>query len=583
MLELAKHRIRAQHQPWVRFGLYYMLADLSNKPISIRALGEYHQRGMSEGTQCPLKNEFELASHITTDGCSATRMLYAVSLLSIRSMLLCHNISFVPPYLLAGAHDKWNVVHLRTGFMIENGHINDIYQLMYQLDGDKGLMASTSERLESAYTQLRGKLKGGLGDMICESSETVILCNLLYAYKDFGEVQRAMAATQGAPLDTSVATKSFALARIDIDPALLVALYRRMYVDNGRIRSVLGSNDMLAVHWGTRVWLLQLFLTGYLSADDAFDRESKCFAQPSEVRSIFRAACAIPFQPEIPPSPGYGKQQSSSTPLTLIEQRMFDAQDLMPDKPQERACLFHSVIAKVPSLKSHRDGRWFSRPPLWCTCPGHCSGACTLTIDWLDMQISAPLYWQTPYWLTALTDYDDEVEETLEYRIMPRIPLICSTNISALKFLIDTKGWGEISETSSDDGSTAGSPQSNLADVHNRKGTRSRLGGLLHRRNHCILVASRGRLYEWHVQGNSEAGASNSPTTQVPRDITNYFRTRHRITVGGRDTYGDVYFGARTAATKDTDGDSIYLGGTVGLCMSRKAWRRSASNAPNLD
>ncbi|ORX74634.1 hypothetical protein DL89DRAFT_264454, partial [Linderina pennispora] len=118
MLELAKHRIRVQHQPWVRFGLYHMLADLSNKPISIRALGEYHQRGISEGTQCPLKNEFELASHITTDGCSATRMLYAVSLLSIRSMLLCHNISFVPPYLLAGAHDKWNVVHLRTGFMV---------------------------------------------------------------------------------------------------------------------------------------------------------------------------------------------------------------------------------------------------------------------------------------------------------------------------------------------------------------------------------------------------------------------------------------------------------------------------------
>ncbi|KAJ1949497.1 hypothetical protein EC988_004748, partial [Linderina pennispora] len=193
MLTLAKHRIRVQHQPWVRFGTYYLLAELSKKPVSFRSWGKDDRTSSQRCTQHPALFERRLVSLITTDECSAARMLYVVSLLSIRTMLLCGGIAFVPAYLIIGAFTRLST-HL-SGPMLEvnNSAIDDVFHTMYQLEtrSKESEERQAQGRVQAAYSSVLKKLQSELGDKLQRSSETIVLLNLALADISDEDVKRA--------------------------------------------------------------------------------------------------------------------------------------------------------------------------------------------------------------------------------------------------------------------------------------------------------------------------------------------------------------------------------------------------------
>ncbi|ORX67783.1 hypothetical protein DL89DRAFT_268988 [Linderina pennispora] len=564
MLELAKHRIQIQHQPWVRFGTYFMLAELSEKPISVRAWGKDDRQDTCDHLVHPLVYDRRICSQISTDQCSVARMLYTVSLLSIRTMLLCSNIAFVPNYVILSGHSNLDLKRMGPMLLVNNGTLHGLYELMYQVgsQGNGDLDKHARERLLGSYRQLTERMRGKLGDMICEGSQTSILLNLALASMQDNSVNEARDLVAQMP-GTQNPANQFELAGVKIDPESFLSVYQHRLVMNTTIGLLIESVQTFDLHWGATTWLLQLFLRAYEDVN-LTDDHSTCSsetANPGKIRGRVKALCFLPFQPKLPHPPAGADERQRDMP--------------MASKLKDKG--FQSIFRSAWSpFGCNEAGQLLSAPPAWCVCRRHCTGLCTLVVERWKLLVSAPLYQHTPYIFDRRTEPGTESSPLLPDSIIPIVPLICSTNIRLLNRHIKKMGW--IGKTTAEAGDN-GIPTSSTPEQTSNAITALPPGPLtdhLYQKLYRILVISRGRIYTWDLD----------KTSNVVTESVSYFCKPETVSVSG--TLLTVYE-ADAQAIKGTETVAVNTAGHTGdhqqppeLSLSPIAWRYDSHNSPCL-
>ncbi|KAJ1656430.1 hypothetical protein GGF38_004580, partial [Coemansia sp. RSA 25] len=203
---LARHRIVFQHVPWVRYALYYMLTEMAKRRLSARSWSMDETRASVDCSQHQpnehahifnhvMLGERRLVTRMATDECSAARLLYSNALHSLRVLLLCEAVAYVPPYLQTSSFRMVERKLTATMLVATHSRMDAVYRALFDEIGGKHpasfqMMAANTDRsqdrvyVHASYDILLKQLQSKLGRMVVDGCEIYVLLNLTLLHLD---------------------------------------------------------------------------------------------------------------------------------------------------------------------------------------------------------------------------------------------------------------------------------------------------------------------------------------------------------------------------------------------------------------
>ncbi|KAJ2461626.1 hypothetical protein GGF42_000059 [Coemansia sp. RSA 2424] len=383
---LARHRIVFQHVPWVRYALYYMLTEMAKRRLSARSWSMDETRASVACSQHQpnehahifnhvMLGERRLVTRMATDECSAARLLYSNALHSLRVLLLCEAVAYVPQYLQTSSFRMVERKLTATMLVATHSRMDAVYRALFDEIGGKHpasfqMMAANTDRnqdrvyVHASYDILLKRLQSKLGRMVVDGCEIYVLLNLTLLHLDLPGLN--------SPANAA------ALPELEIDGVQIpVDLLQKLIVGRDATGAkILESLELFRstdIYWGSTIWLLYMLRTAYekfsitdLTARDRQTGENTFLTICSELILL----CSSPFQPYVSPN--------------------FNAAGYAIDRR-------HDLLVPMGSWDVLKSSDYCNSMPAWCTCTDHCPGICTLIVNELTMDIAITKHFVTPY------------------------------------------------------------------------------------------------------------------------------------------------------------------------------------------
>ncbi|KAJ2705205.1 hypothetical protein FB645_002603 [Coemansia sp. IMI 203386] len=188
MAELARYRVISEHIPWVRYGIYYLVANLAGKQLSTRTwkIDEAEAKRKDKDSivfedgrvkaefnehasvfDHVMINERRLIMKMTSDECSAARVFYSIALHSLQAVLLCSAFGYPPPHKLVGSFRRVKLDLNRTFIIFKNARLDSVLEDLYGWTLDRSAKKDTRDLL-SHFDSLLQTLGSQLFTMIAE-------------------------------------------------------------------------------------------------------------------------------------------------------------------------------------------------------------------------------------------------------------------------------------------------------------------------------------------------------------------------------------------------------------------------------
>ncbi|KAJ2885364.1 hypothetical protein H4R27_001444 [Coemansia aciculifera] len=397
MADLARHRTLFQNVPWIRYALYYMLTNMANRQLSARSWSVDERKANDDSKPSEpnesspvfghaMLGERRLVTRMATDECSAARLLYSNALHSLRVILLCEAVAYVPPYLLTSSFRMVRRKLAKTMLVATHSDLDAVYRaLLGEVGGDYSpsanmLRANTSGTqakheacgrayIHAAYDLLLKRLQSKLGRQITSGCEVYVLLNLtlLPLHLSTGIISVASFTSSAEP-------PQYEIEGVQIPDEQLRKLIAGRDTTGAFILELLTLFKSTDIYWGSTIWLLYMLRTVYgnFSETDltASDEESGASTFMT-IRAELKLLCFSPFQPR------FGVPGS--------------------DIPDHAITRRHDLYVPLGHWDVLSDNDYCNSVPAWCTCTGHCPGICTLIVNELDMNILMTRYFTTPY------------------------------------------------------------------------------------------------------------------------------------------------------------------------------------------
>ncbi|KAJ1723867.1 hypothetical protein LPJ53_001824 [Coemansia erecta] len=444
MAELAEHRLVFEHLPWVRYSVYYLLLKLAGRQLSIRAWGiedkksiykrNYDTAGGKKGNEdCPafehpMVDQRRLAALIATDECSAALLLFAISLHSLRVMMLCRGIGFLPAHVVTGSYSKVCLELEHTIIVFRHLRLEAVYKALYMYQGynknNTEIGPEIRDYLHLSYSLLLKKLQSPLGDQITSQQQLYILINLALRDVDTAYVDWIR---DKIPRNPDIPQPN--IEGIIISDEQLSKLYRGHMNALLSIHTLLESFLVSNIYWGVSVWLLRTLLVvcndfQLIEPDSSVtgkDQSAGRSGRTSEIVEMLYLLVNSPFPMHI-----YSQVREDNAADTWVE----------PKVPKNPSRGFRPRFGRNKTVTKSGELLWMIKDnlafndddectsaPAWCVCRGHCRGICTLIVNELDMYLSIRNYLSTPYSFMMDTvkekpgsedqsDGDEEVQDT---------------------------------------------------------------------------------------------------------------------------------------------------------------------------
>ncbi|KAJ2490059.1 hypothetical protein IWW37_003479 [Coemansia sp. RSA 2050] len=404
MADLARHRIVFQLVPWARYALYYMLTNMADRQLSARSWSIDESRASVDSLRnepnesSPIFGhamlaERRLVTRMATDECSAARLLYSNALHSLRVLLLCEAVGYVPPYLLTSSFRVVRRRLTKTMLVATHSDLDSVYRALFDDVGGGHppsahmLRANTGQSqvrhrpgggtrayVLAAYDLLLKRLQSRLGRQIAGGCEIYVLLNLTMLPLHFSNASSPRSVAVDSPTTGSKAPPIFEIEGVQIPVDLLDKLIVGRDATGAYLSKLLVRLRSTDIYWGSSIWLLYMLLKAYGSfvdtdatASDEETGENTFMA----IRTELKLLCFSPFQPRF------------GVPGTYT-----------PDYPIDSRHDLHVPLGDWDVLD---DDKYCNSVPAWCTCLGHCPGICTLIVGELAMNISMTRYFTTPY------------------------------------------------------------------------------------------------------------------------------------------------------------------------------------------
>ncbi|KAJ1723057.1 hypothetical protein LPJ53_002583 [Coemansia erecta] len=415
--ELAEHRLVFEHLPWVRYSVYYLLLKLAGRKLSIRAWGIEDKKtiykknndtiGINRGSENspvfehPMVDQRRLAALIATDKCSAALLLFAISLHSLRVMMLCRSIGFLPAHIITGSFSNVFLKLEHTIIAFVCPRLETVYKTMYVYQGynknNTEIGPEIRDYLHLSYSLLLKKLQSPLGDQITGQQQINILINLALRDIDTAYVDWARHKIPRNPDSPQPDIEG-----IIISDKQLNKLCRGHMNVLLNIHTLLESFLVSNIYWGVSVWLLRTLLIvckdlSLIEPDSSVTGTVQGAGRSggtSEIIEMLYLLVNSPFS--IHP---YEQIENGNAADTWVEPKVpkISIKSLKP-KPGENILVTKrgELLWMIGDIISFDYDECFTAP-MWCVCRGHCRGICTLIVNELDMYLSIRNYFSTPY------------------------------------------------------------------------------------------------------------------------------------------------------------------------------------------
>ncbi|KAJ2356375.1 hypothetical protein GGF43_002114, partial [Coemansia sp. RSA 2618] len=377
MAALARHKMDAQHVPFVRFALYVMLMLESGKYVSIRkgvANNTDKQRPADADSNWQLGNEEKfrhpcidartLALRVATDECSAVRLLYASALHSMRVVLLGqqHQGGYAPPYVVTSSF-RAAICHLQnTMLVVSHGSIDTVFQCLLQ------------GKARGHFDLLLKHMQSRLGSHVLRKTECQILLNMALLPLELRVI--APKDNVGPSTQPSRVPTTYEVDGKVILPEQYKQLCRAQCTLLEELDTELENFASPDLYWGPHPWLLRMLFIS-ISRAKAFDVDKGCKDKYKFVKLLrvkIKMLCFSPYQLR------FGLESNETLDNFYDLGTRFGNEDEL-DSPD------------------------FCRSmPAWCLCTSHCRGICTLIVNKLEMKIVVKGYFNQPYLFTATSD-----------------------------------------------------------------------------------------------------------------------------------------------------------------------------------
>ncbi|KAJ2362235.1 hypothetical protein H4S01_004883, partial [Coemansia sp. RSA 2610] len=357
--ELARHKIVAQHTPYVRFALCYALVQLAGRSLSVRSWArpdsgdddkKVHRppwvgkdewvAGNEASYRHAAANAWRIARLVAADECSATRLLFACALHSLRVMALSNNgLLLPPPYVITGSFRAVACRLQGSTLLVSHSAIQVVSRCL--------LLPGASSR----FSLLLKRMRSPLGDLVLRKTECPVLLNLALL-----------------PLNLkTIDGQSVAQELLN----QLVCTQRALFEDLNKMIADFASADLC---WSPQPWLLRMVRLGISKATSS-DQSNR--SKTNTALAKLKTLCLLPFQPQ------------------------FGWQNPDPPKPSD----FADLCSRIASDKLDNE-EYCRSMPAWCLCPDHCRGTCTLIVNEMNMKIMATTYLCQPYVFSVSAEHD---------------------------------------------------------------------------------------------------------------------------------------------------------------------------------
>ncbi|KAJ2705839.1 hypothetical protein FB645_002120 [Coemansia sp. IMI 203386] len=422
MAELAMYHVISEHVPWVRYGIYYMLMNLSGRQVtidsSINDSGSadddqnrldwiisswYFENQGSPEIKHPLFIERILATRITSDPCSAARVLYSIALHSLRINLICSHIGYPPPNVLLGSFRKVKTNTSRTQFVFKHQNLNAIFEDLYryrQTNGSNKMPIITRKsRLYRVYTKLVNMLKSQMGSAIFEQYSVQALVNLTICKFPSSFVDALI-----NPSGSNVNWDELKTAMLEVEMDLVRRLVWEHYKTCKSLIVFLRTYITTKVHWGALMWLL-------LNLHD-FWNQSNWPSVPSgnpphiALRELTNHLIKIIYSPYMFRQRDVDDIGDSGKEFGIIPDFGEGNTSNVSDNDLESDFeTFSEEIEAVGLELNINQAEYRDTVPAWCLCTDHCRGICTLIIENCGMRISNKYFFRAPYTFSKYKDF----------------------------------------------------------------------------------------------------------------------------------------------------------------------------------
>ncbi|KAJ2236094.1 hypothetical protein IWW45_002053 [Coemansia sp. RSA 485] len=397
MAELARHRVISEHTPWVRYGIYYLVASLSGKQLSTRTwkidetaaskrdkdeiliYGNQEEIREDGTTNNPdrfvnehlptfehvMLNERRLIMKMTSDECSAARLLYSIALHSLQVVLLCNAFGYPPAHILVGSFRDVQHGLQNTMIVFRNARLDSVFKKMYGWRRN-GLSDSDPNDVMFYLDSLLERLNSQLFTGISEPDPTYIPVNLALMYIDKDFLDRRH---NGNSRYSEY--QPFEVDGVDIGKDLSSKLCKG-YLKCARELDYLTEKHLTSrVFWGVITWLLYTLFNFYrfntLLFEEDDDNGFLEYVALADVNIRLGLLINAPFQMVIPDGAEVAEKPKSLSKGSL---------------PYKRFMVWY-VTRNIAFKKK----KYCSTVPMWCVCSEDCRGICTLIVNELNMTI----------------------------------------------------------------------------------------------------------------------------------------------------------------------------------------------------
>ncbi|KAJ2157263.1 hypothetical protein GGF46_004631 [Coemansia sp. RSA 552] len=391
--DLARHRIIHEHLHWVRYGIYNMLTEKAGKhicvkpQIGLRGAAFYvdHMYMTPKHTMHPGLKGALLARAIAIDKCSAAKVLYSIAFHSVRVMLLCSEMGYAPPYIIASSYNSaYNTAHREQSSLVlrfDYTPLSQTYSALYYSDKphDIGLF-------NADYGILLKALQSPLGDMIVARYEVTVRLDMkLLDMPESMYLHYPEHIGEDGQLDSNGHDwcPDIQVDGISLDRSELLRVFQAQMGLVSRTCPLVWQYDALGLFWGPDFWLLYTLQKALpVPSAKAVPQESK------HMRDLYLL------------------------PLDIMLMRMSNFQpylgvrdgDTLASGKAPKGHGWARLWSKVSNMVVPYSSDYASSVPAWCICHAHCRGICTLIVNELDMFINRRSYCDVPYMFSSRTE-----------------------------------------------------------------------------------------------------------------------------------------------------------------------------------
>ncbi|KAJ2759423.1 hypothetical protein H4S06_002236, partial [Coemansia sp. BCRC 34490] len=441
----------------------------------------------------PMYHERHLFTHIATDECSTARLLFSVALHSTRCMLLCSQLGFVPPYILAGSFRTVDHTMLNTTMLVHYNDINVLYRIMYRLsnpvaannsdDAQKLFPHRGTLRYEySAYNHLMKGLQSRLGNMITKSSNICLLLNLTLALIPLNDLELYIKANdpelkKKSSEDEKEKGHDNSNSNSNSSSSVIGSTNTNTNTNTNSSSSVIGSTNTntttnTTTNTGSSANSEQPFPSsvidgvtvdsdvyamlcgGYLKANEKHVKIIDNLAEAALDNIHWGCGTWVLYL--------FNTALSGNVGMKPLDEKLYVLQHPLEmrakiillvslpyqlklgtsrcSKESEQCTNIIDLGPKIVTYNPFNDSSRCNSVPAWCLCSGHCRGICTLLISELDMNIPFRWYGKTSYMFSIYRQIEAETQAAASapaYKSsassINTIRLVCVTSIEHLE------------------------------------------------------------------------------------------------------------------------------------------------------